>query len=527
MSTEHLAHDLLLLMPTLSQLKSPERILTVFLEALNRAQASIHLRWLADNDRAPAETIEIATAQNSFGWIALEGEWDAQPDELLVLIRNAVRMLAIILENRAQEKLLADDKSQLEGAVRERTAELLQANEQLKREIAERTRAEQALRESEERYRDLINALPSSVMIVQHGHYVFTNPAGARMLGLSSPEEMIGVPALEPIAPGSRELIVKRMEELADEKENHPIEIEVLRSDGITIWTEFTSVPIMLQDEPAALIIGRDITARKKSEEALRQEHDRAQKYLDVAGVMLVVLNEIGEITLINHKGCQILGYDERDLIGKNWFDTCVPPRMREEVKAVSQRLIVGEIEPVEYYENPVLTSSGEERIIAWHNIIMTDEAGRITSTLSSGEDITARKRTEDALREREEKYRLLVENQTDMVIKVDTEGRFQFVSPSYCKLFGKTENELLGEPFMSLVHEDDRESTAKAIGGSLPATVHRLYGTKSHDERRLALARLDGYGHPRRGRERDSNHWRGPRHHRAGAGRVSRGSRA
>ena len=74
------------------------------------------------------------------------------------------------------------------------------------------------------------------------------------------------------------------------------------------------------------------------------------------------------------------------------------------------------------------------------------------------------RNRIEDALRESREKYRLLVENQTDLVVKVDTDGRFQFVSPSYCELFGKTEDELLGKTFIPLVHVGDRESTTKAM---------------------------------------------------------------
>jgi len=72
--------------------------------------------------------------------------------------------------------------------------------------------------------------------------------------------------------------------------------------------------------------------------------------------------------------------------------------------------------------------------------------------------------RTYLRLQEREATYRLLVENQTDMVVKVDLEGRFLFVSPSYCRTFGKTEEELLGRTFMPLVHEDDRESTAQAM---------------------------------------------------------------
>lgn len=63
-----------------------------------------------------------------------------------------------------------------------------------------------------------------------------------------------------------------------------------------------------------------------------------------------------------------------------------------------------------------------------------------------------------------EDKYRLLVENQTDMVVKVDPDGKFLFVSPSYCDMFGKREDELLGKTFMPLVHEDDQEATARAM---------------------------------------------------------------
>lgn len=84
--------------------------------------------------------------------------------------------------------------------------------------------------------------------------------------------------------------------------------------------------------------------------------------------------------------------------------------------------------------------------------------------TVALDTEIAIRKRSEERLRESEEKYRLLVEHQTDLVVKIDAQGRFLYVSPSYCRLFGITEAELLGNGFMPLVHEEDRERTARAM---------------------------------------------------------------
>jgi PAS domain S-box-containing protein len=137
----------------------------------------------------------------------------------------------------------------------------------------------------------------------------------------------------------------------------------------------------------------------KWSEEALIEERDKAKNYLDIAGVLIVIIDMDQKVSLINKKGCEILGYDENEIIGKNWFDTFIPKSNRDEVRAVFKKLMSGEIEPVEYFENSILTKDNEERIIAWHNTFLRDEDSKIIATLSSGEDITERKKADGELR--------------------------------------------------------------------------------------------------------------------------------
>jgi len=139
----------------------------------------------------------------------------------------------------------------------------------------------------------------------------------------------------------------------------------------------------------------RDLTRHRGLWAKLREERNRAQQYLNIAGVIIIAIDEKGFITLINNKGCEVLGYKEEEIIGNNWFDLCVPEKVREERKGTFRKVMTGEEKEGEDYENTIITKSGEERIVAWHNTTLVDEKGLIIGTLSSGEDITKRKETE------------------------------------------------------------------------------------------------------------------------------------
>lgn len=142
-----------------------------------------------------------------------------------------------------------------------------------------------------------------------------------------------------------------------------------------------------------------DITDKYRIQEELRAKHERMQQYLDVAGVMFVLLDRKGTVQMINCKGCEILGYQEKDILGKNWFDCFLPARVKRRVAEVHRQQMQGQSLPFERFDNPVLRKDGEERIVSWHNAAICGSNGKVQFTLSSGEDVTDRARAEEALR--------------------------------------------------------------------------------------------------------------------------------
>ena len=173
--------------------------------------------------------------------------------------------------------------------------------------------------------------------------------------------------------------------------------------DGVTKWVHEMAE---LEFDADGNVTGgfgavADITARKQVEEALRAERDRAQRYLDLAGASFIALDTEGRVTLLNRRGSDLLGIPPEEMLGKDWFEVTVPRRDRRRIRAAFQQLLSGDptaLQSFEFFEHPVLTRGGEERLIAWHNSVLRDESGKVIGTLSSGEDVTESRRAEQRL---------------------------------------------------------------------------------------------------------------------------------
>ncbi len=253
--------------------------------------------------------------------------------------------------------------------------------------------AENALRESEERYRRLFEVESDAILLVDcgAGRFFDANAAAVELYGYSR-----------------EELLLLRPEDLSAEPENTRQSLAAGRTwiplrwhrkkDGTIFPVEIVRSFFDYQGRKVRVAAIRDVTERKRAEERLRSEKTRAQQYLDIAGVILLALDLNGGIVLLNRKGYEVLGYPEGELTGRNWLETCLPAAERSRVLAVFRQVAAANVQSVEYVENTVLTRFRRRRVVAWHNATIFDETGTPVGTLSSGEDITERKRAEEEL---------------------------------------------------------------------------------------------------------------------------------
>lgn len=243
-------------------------------------------------------------------------------------------------------------------------------------------------------------------------------------------------------------------------KQNEPIGLMVaIHSKEMTNPAMITTLFSIFLDRVAAEIL------RMKAEEALILEKEKAETYLNLVEVILIAFDDMARITLLNRKGHQVLGYEEGELIGRDWFKLCLPPEEYETVFAVYKKIMAGEIEPFEYYENSILTKSGETRWIAWHNSVIKNSEGKIVGTLSSGEDITERKKAEKELmiakektEESERTLRAIYENSQDAII-ITQNSKIAMVNQAYLDLLGfENRSEIIGRPFLNNISPKEHD---------------------------------------------------------------------
>jgi two-component system cell cycle sensor histidine kinase/response regulator CckA len=213
----------------------------------------------------------------------------------------------------------------------------------------------------------------------------------------------------------------------------------------------------------------REIVECRKAESILRRERDLAQGYLNAAEVILLALDNDGRIALVNRHACSVLGWTAGELLGRDWFETCLPARIRDGLRPEAGNLPGDDRSNA---ETPVLTRPGEERLIEWRNTILRDDAGRVSGTFMCGADITERNKAAEALRTGEERVRLALQH-ADVGIGIwdmDYATGVLRWSETLEAQYGLQPGTFGGtfEAFVERIHPDDRTSVLETFGSAM-----------------------------------------------------------
>ncbi|MBL8429081.1 MAG: PAS domain S-box protein [Dechloromonas sp.] len=338
------------------------------------------------------------------------------------------------------------------------------------RDVTEKILAEQALQRERESLQLILDYAPIGIWLQNgNGRMSFVNRAFCEATGI----------------PESRFLAVDHYGELIPEAFRDQClgsDAKALASSGVSITHQrlpfvdgkihdLRVIKAVKRDEsgePVALVgLSLDITEELRREELLRWERDYSSNLLNTVEAMIVALDLDGRVMSINRKAGEVLGYSSQELVGLDWFETCLLPSQNpERRRAVFYDAVVLAESRTEYFEYPVRTRGGDVRLIGWHACPIRDEHGKIIGGLGAGEDITERRRAEAsaeaALKLSQQRFATAF-NASPIAASIARadDGRILEVNRNYERDFGWAPADLIGHTSLDLGLWPDEESRA------------------------------------------------------------------
>jgi two-component system, cell cycle sensor histidine kinase and response regulator CckA len=358
--------------------------------------------------------------------------------------------------------------------LKERLARLLPAvRAALDRRLLEgdKRRAEEALRESEERYHLIFDkSLDALLLTAPDGRIFAANPAACRMFGREEREICeLGrngvIDATDPRLAAALEVRARTG--------SFSGELTGLRSDGARFPIEVnTSLFEDRAGNPRTSMIIRDVSEQRRAEAALLESENQLRAMFELASIGIAQADpRTGRWVRVNQKLCAITGYTAEELLGLRVPDITHPDDRKEDWEAF-QRVVKGETPDYRLEKRYVRKDAS----VVWVNVNMTvlrDGGGQPARTIATIEDITERKRTEEALRQSEARFKASFASSPIGMALVALDGRYLEVNSAHCQIVGYSEGELQAKTFQDLTHPDDLDldlaQVRQLLAGEVP----------------------------------------------------------
>lgn len=323
------------------------------------------------------------------------------------------------------------------------------------RDITERKLAEEELNANEERLRTIFAASRDGIIVEDDERIVYVNQAYTHLFGYEAPEELIGKHVSSVISSEDTERLLEFGKSRVGGKLPPSVyEFKGKRKDGMLFELEASVSASTVTGHSYITSIVRDITERKRAEERLRESETRFRAMFEQANVGIMQASFDGILLKVNPGFCKIVGYSEEEASGMSLRDLTHPDDYEME-KALTRQLMTGEI-PGYSIEKRYFRNDGR---LVWGQMtatLVSQSPGEPFYMLAIVEDITERKQAEQALRESENKYRLLMEQASDGIHTYDMQGNFIETNSKLSEMLGYTPEELLRLNVKDLIPAED-----------------------------------------------------------------------
>lgn len=328
----------------------------------------------------------------------------------------------------------------------------------VKRDVSDRERALEALRDSEERYRGVVEAQTEFIVRQRpDGAITFTNDAFCRHRGMTRQAMLAGYNDLERLPAAARDAVLRHWCSLSPEQPIVTYDLRLDQPDSSARYEQWTDRAVF--DSQGRLVeyqsIGRDITAERQAEAALRASEERFRTIVEDQVEFIARCNPDFVYTFLNQAYARQLGRSREELLGTSVL-ALMTPEQQEQFRAQLAQLTPDR--PTTTYEMTGASPDGEPVTELWTDRALFDIDGRLVEYQSVGRDVTTQKRAEQALRQSEERFRSVVQDQTETIGRFDARFRRIFANDADCRLHGKTLDELLGQDFFDSVAPRVRE---------------------------------------------------------------------
>jgi two-component system, cell cycle sensor histidine kinase and response regulator CckA len=351
-------------------------------------------------------------------------------------------------------------------------------------DITERKRAEKITAETEARYHTLFMDFQDAIFINYDDKVAVVNQACVDLFGATSEEDLLGKSHVELFTPEYQEITQKRIEQLRNSKQPvPPIEKKIVRFDGATVDVEVTASPFPFRGATAIHVILRDITERKQKEAALQESERRFRLLFESLSDAVLIRSDNDKFILANPAASEMLGYSHEELLQMGPLDIVAP-----EYKALRPKLQAKlETGSVALFESMLVNHNGRKIPVEVNSRQILFEGG--PSVISIIRDITDRKVAEEALRESEQRHRLLAENTLDPIWQMDMNLRFTYVNPA-SEIFGFTQEEYTG----TYLHEHCTPEAMAYMAEILNEAISNKHGSAMFE---TEVLHRDGYPIP------------------------------